>query len=307
MPSSAKTKASIDWDMVFKAPTQKWDCNDESAEFFRNWKTNRLKNDIEMCIAAAVIKINNQDQKKGGGTTMGKSFNSWWNNNKMNQVFGSKSTFYRYAQIGAFLGDAKKNSKLKKHIDQLPPSVTALNEIMAMNDKEIELCFKDTYKRESVGADPQVAHKGKNPKPLIHPGVTAAEIKRWWKLWLAPPQKREDDRIVPVITVKANIKTLLDASEDGSAMAHPEMYGLANEIADAVTKIVAKYNASDFVAVPNLVKIAERQTKARNKQVEKYQKENPPSINEALAAAKAKDAAEKKTAPKAKTKNKKKA
>lgn len=263
------TQGTIDWDMVFQTPSQQYGFNEKTATLFFDWKNTRLKNDIEMCIAAAKIKT------KGNATSgkgMSKTFRDWWKKHGLDQVFGSKSTFYRYAEIGTFLGDLEKNKRLKKHIAQLPPSVTALKAICDLTEEEFELCLKDTYKRDSIDGEAKLDRKGKNPKPLINPGVKASQIKAWHKKWTNPPQKREDDRILELVTIKGNIENFLAANEDGSDLKYPKLLGMAEEISEAVKKIVDKYDPKNFLVVPNFEKIKSRQDRAKQKAAEKSDK-----------------------------------
>ena len=84
------------------------------AEEFRDLKRNASKNLVQMALLAQGVRATNKNQS--GDYT--KQFHEWYAEFNMEKLFGGKSNFTRYAQVGEVI--AKQKAKLRREISQLP-------------------------------------------------------------------------------------------------------------------------------------------------------------------------------------------
>ena len=122
----------------------------------------------------------------------------------MEKLFGSKSNFTRYAQVGEVI--VKQKANLGREISQLPLSVNALYAIHDMTDDEVSLCLEDHYTRSSITVidKSQFVKKSKKPQPVINPNDTAASKTSWLNKWRKPTVPSTDKRRLEFITIKAD-------------------------------------------------------------------------------------------------------
>lgn len=132
-----------------------------------------------------------------GGRKYDAAFEKWWSAYKLDKVFGKRSNFTKWASAG----EALEQAKIDKYRNRLPTTMTALYEVSQLSPDELKLGIQDTFTRESLTSDP----KGrKKPSPLIHPEVTAAEIKSWRTRWRNPKPKSTEKRRLPYATIKVH-------------------------------------------------------------------------------------------------------
>lgn len=155
------------------------------------------------------------------------AFDDWYNANKLDSVFGQKANFTKHAQVGERVFHFIANKldapaeKRAEFLDRLPISISALYEISTLYNAhdiksgvkiaghrsgwdELRLALTGAPSRRDI-SDP-IAKASSNSKPLIHPGVTAAEIIAWKTSWRFPPQKktRATKTTVPFLVVYVN-------------------------------------------------------------------------------------------------------
>ena len=129
-------------------------------------------------------------------------FEKWWGTQNLDSVFGKRANFTKWAQAGSSV----ERAKFGEYLDPMPTTLTALYEVSQLHQDELKLCLQDRYTRNSLTEEP----KGrKKPKPLIHPEVSAAEIKSWRKQWRNPKPKATEKRRLPFATLKVH-GTLFD-------------------------------------------------------------------------------------------------
>ncbi len=90
------------------------------AEEFRDLKRNASKNLVQMALVAQGVRATNKNQS--GDYT--KQFHEWYAEFNLEKLFGSKSNFTRYAQVGEVI--VKQKANFGREISQLPLSVNAL-------------------------------------------------------------------------------------------------------------------------------------------------------------------------------------
>jgi hypothetical protein len=170
------------------------------AEEFRELKRNASKNLVQMALLAQGVRATNENQS--GDYT--KQFHEWYAEYNMEKLFGSKSNFTRYAQVGEVI--VKQKANLGREISQLPLSVNALYAIHDMTDDEVSLCLEDHYTRSSITVidKSQFVKKSKKPQPVINPNATAASITSWLNKWRKPTVPSTDKRRLEFITIKAD-------------------------------------------------------------------------------------------------------
>ena len=102
---------------------------------------------------------------------------------------------------------------------------------------ELKLCIQDRYTRTSLGD--QGTGK-KTPSPLIHPEVTAAELKAWRTRWRNPKPKSTEKRRLQYATIKVH-GSLYDLEKPGADSGILTVEKL-KEIHDALTRSMQPFN-----------------------------------------------------------------
>jgi hypothetical protein len=182
------------------------------AEEFRDLKRNASKNVVKMALLAQGVRATNKNQS--GDYT--KAFHEWYAEFKMENLFGSKSNFTKYAQAGEVI--VKHKADLGREISQLPLSVSALYAIHDMTDEEVSLCLEDHYTRTNitVADKSQFKKQSKKPQPVINPNATAASITTWLKKWRNPPVPSTEKRRLEFTTIKADTTVFDFDKSEGS-------------------------------------------------------------------------------------------
>jgi hypothetical protein len=162
-------------------------------------------------------------------------FESWWSTHDLDAVFGSRANFTKWASSG----EALEKARIDEHSDQMPTTLTALYEVSQLTPGELKLCLQDRYTRTSLTDEPKGSKK---PKPLIHPEVTAAEIKKWRVRWRSPKAKSYEKRRLAFATLQVHGSLYDEKSKHGSVVLTPEKL---KEISDALTRSMTPYD--DYV------------------------------------------------------------
>lgn len=140
-------------------------------------------------IAAGIRKTH----KKEDGN-FNDQFHTWWKKHKMEDVFGSLSSFSKSAAAGDVVHFvANHTSNPQKYLQQLPTSLRALNAIAQLMEKDetaIKLCLDHHPKRKSL-SEPKHEWGRVKDSPLIHPDVTEAEITAFIEKWFEPSQPQQ--------------------------------------------------------------------------------------------------------------------
>jgi hypothetical protein len=145
-------------------------------------------------------------------------FLGWFKSYEMKNVFGSLSTFTKYAAAG----EVMQRETVKKYADRMPRGVTARYEMSKLRDDEIMFCLENRFTRSAVGAEPKAPKK---PTPVIRPDSTAKEIRNWAKKWRHPKAKE------PMPSDKLTLEELEEiANAITEAMKPFEGYEIAEEI-----------------------------------------------------------------------------
>jgi hypothetical protein len=167
------------------------------------------------------------------GRKYDEEFEKWWSTHDLDAVFGKRANFTKWASSGSAL----ERAKLDKYLDRMPTTLTALYEAAQLTRDELTLCLQDKFTRASLTETPKGRAK---PSPLIHPEVTAAEIKSWRIKWRNPKPKSTEKRRLPFATLKVH-GSLYDFDQKGKhggAMT-PE---LLKEINDALTSSMMPFD-----------------------------------------------------------------
>jgi hypothetical protein len=149
-------------------------------------------------------------------------FESWYQKNEMDELFGSLANFTKYAAAGevvaytanggASSGHAQYARPPEEYLKELPVSLGALYEISGIlgekfkktkDGKELfRQCFQHKMTRPYKDAE---KHEIKFDKPsLIRRHVSADEIRNWKRSWFDPPerkQRRVDKRTLTLGTI----------------------------------------------------------------------------------------------------------
>jgi hypothetical protein len=148
-------------------------------------------------------------------------FESWYQDEKMGEQFGTLSNFTKYAAAGEVVAYTAKGgagsgtkhaAKPEVYLRQLPVSLGALNEISGILGKNLKptrsgkelfrQCFQHKMSRPYLDAE---KHEWKFDSPaLIRRHVSADEIRNWKRAWFDPPerkQKRVDKRTLTLGTI----------------------------------------------------------------------------------------------------------
>jgi hypothetical protein len=181
------------------------------ADEFRSLGKKAKRNLIEMALLAAGVRENHKNASGG----YNKAFHDWYSKNRMDEVFGTKSNFSKYASAGTAI--VRHNTVLGGSIDQLPLSISALYVLHDMSDEEAKLCMEDHFARKdaSVTDKAQFKRKAKKPQLVINPAATAGSINSWLKKWRNPPVPVTDTRRLGYITIKADL-SVYDFDVSGS-------------------------------------------------------------------------------------------
>ena len=130
------------------------------------------------------------------------AFEKWWSAHNLSSVFGQRANFTKWAAAG----EVVEQAKVAGYSDRLPTAMTALYELSQLTPDEIKLSVQDTYTRDSLTDDPKGKEK---PSPLIHPEVTAVEIKSWRKQWRNPKPKSTQKSRLPSATIALKVRGFL--------------------------------------------------------------------------------------------------
>ena len=135
-------------------------------------------------------------------------FESWYQDEKMGEQFGTLSNFTKYAAAGEVVAHTAKGgagsgtkhaAEPEVYLRQLPVSLGALNEISGILGKNLKptrsgkelfrQCFQYKMSRPYLDAE---KHEWKFDKdPLIHRRVSADEIRNWKRAWFDPPERKQ--------------------------------------------------------------------------------------------------------------------
>ncbi len=181
----------------------------------------------QICLIAESIRRAHLSQN-GGRDVYSVEFNAWYEQNKLDIVFGHKSNFTKYAQVGSrvysFIANelAAPEAKRTEFLNNLPLSISALYEISTLINSadiksksvelvghpsgwdELRIALTSSMSRKSI--DEPIGTSSAASKPLINPHVSAAQIISWKNNWRRPPQKvtRTTKTTVPLAVIYAN-------------------------------------------------------------------------------------------------------
>ena len=165
-------------------------------------------------------------------------FNAWWDSYDLNKVFGKHSNFTKWAAAGK----AMECAKIHDYDERLPTTLTALYEVSLLSSEELKLCLQDRYTRSTLTDEP----KGrKQPQPLIHPDVTAGEIRNWRKKWRNPKSRTVEKRRLQFASIKVH-GSLFDFDDKGKhvGILTPD---ILREIDATLTKALSAYGDSILI------------------------------------------------------------
>jgi hypothetical protein len=151
------------------------------------------------------------------------TFQTFWKDYSMDDLFKSLSNFTKYAAAGDAISKVEK--RFEHHFKRLPMNVAALYEVSQLTDSELELCLHDTYKRFEITTDKSKWKSNKKPKPLINPQVTASEISNWRKNWNNPKAAVTDKRRLKLAEIYV----------------HGSLYDFDRKTAEFIGKITKEY------------------------------------------------------------------
>ncbi len=216
------------------------------AAQFETYQEHVRESTIQICLLAASVRA---AHLSSNGKSYTAKFESWWKTYGMDRVFGGRNNFVKYAKAGEAIKNVE--GRYKRQRTPLPTSMSALYEISQLTDNELTLCLQHTYSRKSL-SERESEWKGRSTKPLIHPHVTAAQIRSWREKWNNPPKPRADKRTIPLIDIKIH-GSIFDLNDLGE----PDGEIGPSEIKDYVHKIERLFAGTDSVVSinSNLVKI----------------------------------------------------
>lgn len=238
---------------------------EELSNHFLTYNKQASQNRIKIALLASKVKkkhTNQSDKFETGKTT---PFYAWFENHNLGKVFGTTSTFSKYASVGDLL--LKHKNHLGRDVGQLPSTITALYAISKMSDDEIELCLEDHYTRKGsfIQDKKDYDRKYKKPTPVINPHATEASINKWRQDWFTPPVKPTDTRRLSFFSIKADT-TVFDFNKDTGKhkgkLSIDMLASLHDKIKAAVDEIV-KEHTEVLLVEDNLPKIQERYEKAK--------------------------------------------
>jgi hypothetical protein len=119
----------------------------------------------------------------------------------------------------------------------MPTTLTALYEVSQLTPEELKLCMQDRFTRESLTGVPRGRQK---PSPLIHPEVTAAEIRGWRTGWRNPKPKSTEKRRLQYATLKVH-GSLYDLEKPGTVGGVLTVEKL-KEVHDALTRSMQPFD-----------------------------------------------------------------
>ncbi len=180
-----------------------------------------------ICLIAESIRRAHLSQN-GGRDVYSAEFNTWYEKNKLDIVFGHKSNFTKYAQVGSrvysFIANelAAPEAKRAEFLNNLPLSISALYEISTLTNSadikkksvelvghpsgwdELRIALTSSMTRKSV--DEPIGASSSASRPLINPHVSAAQIISWKNKWRRPPQRvtRTTKTTVPLAVIYAS-------------------------------------------------------------------------------------------------------
>ena len=174
---------------------------DEFKSFQKNIRTNTI------AMAKKAAEIRSEHLLDNG--QYDPAFKDWWSGYKLDLIFVSRGNFSKWAAGGDLLLQAK----IGKYLDQLPTTLKPLYEVAQLTKAELKHCLQDKYTRTSVLDDEGEGRK--KPRPLIHPEVTAGEIRSWRMKWRNPKPKSTERRQLPFANLKVHY-SLYDFDKKGS-------------------------------------------------------------------------------------------
>ncbi len=179
--------------------TNKITINQELVNEFVTYQKNIHENTISMSRRAFEIR---SQYLSADGLKYVPAFEKWWTTYKLESIFGKRANFTKWAAAG----EALEKAKIGGYSDRLPTTLTGLYEVSQLTPDELQLSVQDTYARDSLTDAPKGKEK---PSPLIHPEVTAAEIKSWRKQWRNPKPDSPEKSPLPSATITLKVRGFL--------------------------------------------------------------------------------------------------
>jgi len=196
-------------------------------------------------------------------------FKLYWNNFEFDTIFGSMSSFTKYALAGTVLEKVIGRYELKNCYEQLPQTVSALYELRYHSVEQLEMCFQDTYTRTEKTNDRDRWSKRSKKKayPLIHPHATAASLRNWHRKWENPQAEKADNRQLPFIEIKASY-SVLDFDKSGNPNGNLKI----EELKDLLSQVETLLDGNvKFKLESNLDRIQKSYDRSRHDRIERAQ------------------------------------
>lgn len=168
--------------------------NKELVDEFRGYQKHLRETTVLMAQRAFQIR---SQYLSADGRKYDDAFETWWSTHNLDAVFGKRANFTKWASAG----EAFEKARIEEHSERMPTTLTALYEVSQLTPDEVKLCLQDRFTRTSLTEQPK---GNKKPNPLIHPEVTAAEIKSWRTRWRTPKPKSTEKRRLPFGTIKVH-------------------------------------------------------------------------------------------------------
>ena len=257
----------------------------ELADEFKLHFDQQREGAIQLCLLAAAVRNEYLDEK---GRRYTAAFEKWWKAHSLDGLFKNRNNFAKYAEAGDAIEKVEARFRTKR--SQLPVSMSALYEIAKLSDDELVLCLEHTYSRKEITEVDPKNWKGGKTKPLIHPSVTASEIKNWREKWRNPPKKKDEKRTVQLLEISIH-GSIYNVDANGLQTGKIK----AEEIQNAVTMISAIFSGKDetILVKSNLDKILEGIEK-RKKQAAAHAAKQADADKKPKSAKALKEAAKKK-------------